>query len=316
MKESEDDMRNKKQNLIKPKTSTGELNMSAIKLNHDVRQLLKKIRFPQIGRPYALFDLETTDRDVDLAKIASIAAVKVNAYGSLEVFYEYICPDHPMTTGATDVNRLTDSFLQQHGRPSKEVLNEFKAFIEDLPLIAHNGQSFDGPILATHLRDYCGFKGISLTNPLIDTMQLAMAHAGKKAPKGFKLQKLMQEIDPTYVQTHDALDDVIAMAAVYERLARKTPSFEEQFEQTGSYTLASNFVLPADVERQWPQLAEALNRGMTLDLDYKGKEKPESRRDISPFRVVSPRTMRAYCHQRNEIVNFNFDGIKKIHKVK
>lgn len=309
-------MSKKHKHSTKHKTSKGELKMSAINLNHDARELLKSIKFPQIGRPYALFDIETTDREVDLAKIASIAGVKVKPDGSHEVFYEYICPDQPMTPGATKVNGLTDSFLQQHGRSPKDVLNEFKAFIEDLPLIAHNGQHFDGPILATHLRDYCGFKGSRLTNPLIDTMRLAMAQAGTKSITGFNLRKLMRDIDPSYEQTHDALDDVLAMAAVYERLAKKSPTYEEQFEQTGSWTLASSFTLPADVALRWPELAEALNRGMTLDLDYKGKEKPESRRDISPFLVVSPRTMMAYCHQRNEVVHFNFDGIKKIHKIK
>lgn len=272
-------------------------------------------RFADIGKRYVILDVETTDKDVTVAKIASVAALKVMPDGSSQIFHAYICPEVPMEAEASAKNGLTDDFLKKNGLPPKVALTNLKSFIEDLPLVMHNGLAFDGVLLASHFLEYCGLNGHALKNPIIDTLKIAMHQRGTKSFRGLGLEKLVREIDSTYEHQHDALDDVLVLAMVYERMSQVTQGFDVQFEISGSRTLADYLRLPVEVSETFPDLQKALFDGLTVDLDYQGKEKPMSRREMKPLFVAGKAMLVVHCYERGHSVHFRFDGIKKIHRV-
>jgi DNA polymerase III alpha subunit (gram-positive type) len=272
-------------------------------------------RFADLSRPYVILDVETTDKNIFVAKIVSVAALKVLTDGAHQIFQAYVCPDAPMTPGAQKVNGLSDDFLKQNGQPPKVALTNLKAFIEDLPLVMHNGLAFDGFLLASHFRQYCGLVATDLKNPIIDTILIAMHQKNTKSIYGSGLEKLMREIDSSYQHRHEALDDVLVLAIVHEKMSHITKGFDAQFEISDSCTLADYLMLPEHLSTRWPELQTALIEGLTIDLDYQGLDKPMSRREATPLFVQGKNSLVVHCHRRDQAIHFRFDGIQKIHRV-
>src|SRR5439155_177500 len=95
---------------------------------------------------YVTFDLETTDKDVEVCEVVEIGAVRVVGGEIVDRFHSLVRPYRPITPGATKVHGYTDGDVRK-ARPLAEVWPEFRAFIGDDVLIAHNGQHFDIPVL-------------------------------------------------------------------------------------------------------------------------------------------------------------------------
>src|SRR5216110_1788471 len=95
---------------------------------------------------YVTFDLETTDKDVEVCEVVEIGAVRVVGGEIVDRYHSLVRPYRPITPGATKVHGYTDGDVR-NARPFAEVWPEFRAFIGDDVLIAHNGQHFDIPVL-------------------------------------------------------------------------------------------------------------------------------------------------------------------------
>src|SRR5438046_6043916 len=95
---------------------------------------------------YVTFDLETTDKDVEVCEVVEIGAVRVVGGEIVDRFHSLVRPYRPITPGATKVHGYTDGDVRK-ARPLAEVWPEFRAFIGDDVLIAHNGQHFAIPLL-------------------------------------------------------------------------------------------------------------------------------------------------------------------------
>src|SRR5437870_5620779 len=95
---------------------------------------------------YVTFDLETTDKDVEVCEVVEVGAVRVVGGEIVDRFHSLVRPYRPITPGATKVHGYTDGDVR-NARPFAEVWPEFRAFIGDDVLIAHNGQHFDIPVL-------------------------------------------------------------------------------------------------------------------------------------------------------------------------
>src|SRR5437763_778725 len=95
---------------------------------------------------YVTFDLETTDKDVEVCEVVEIGAVRVMGGEIVDRFHTLVQPYRPITPGATNVHGYTDADVRD-ARPFAEVWPEFRVFIGDDVLIAHNGQHFDIPVL-------------------------------------------------------------------------------------------------------------------------------------------------------------------------
>src|SRR6266513_2691112 len=85
---------------------------------------------------YVTFDLETTDKDVEVCEVVEIGAVRVVKGEIVARFHSLVQPYRPITAGATAIHGYTDRDVRD-ARSFAEVWPEFRAFIGDDILIAH-----------------------------------------------------------------------------------------------------------------------------------------------------------------------------------
>ena len=160
---------------------------------------------------YVTFDLETTDKDVEVCEVVEVGAVRVVGGEIVDRFHTLVKPYRPITPGATKVHGYTDAAVG--GAPSfAEVWPEFRAFIGDDVLIAHNGQHFDIPVLR---RLAAGQQGVD-TLVFYDTLPLVRSLSRDSA----KLEDLALRFGIDAGRAHHALDDAVTLARVYRELER------------------------------------------------------------------------------------------------
>src|SRR5213596_628486 len=160
---------------------------------------------------YVTFDFETTDKDVDVCEVVEIGAVRVVDGEIVDRFHTLVRPYRPITPGATKVHGYTDADLR-NARPFAEVWPEFRAFIGDDVLIAHNGQHFDIPVLR---RLAAGREGVD-SLVFYDTLPLVRSLSRDSA----KLEDLALRFGIDAGRAHHALDDAVTLARVYRELER------------------------------------------------------------------------------------------------
>jgi len=160
---------------------------------------------------YVTFDLETTDKDVEVCEVVEIGAVRVVGGEIVDRYHSLVRPYRPITPGATKVHGYTDGDVR-NARPFAEVWPEFRAFIGDDVLIAHNGQHFDIPVLR---RLAAGREGVD-TLVFYDTLPLVRSLSRDSA----KLEDLALRFGIDAGRAHHALDDAVTLARVYRELER------------------------------------------------------------------------------------------------
>ena len=115
---------------------------------------------------FTVFDLETTGFGA-AAGITEIGAVKVEHGEFIDVFSSLVNPGCPIPYQVQQLNGITDDMVA--GAPRfRQLLPAFLAFVGQDPLIAHNA-GFD----CSFLYREAGKMGISIPNPVVDTVKLA-----------------------------------------------------------------------------------------------------------------------------------------------
>ena len=155
---------------------------------------------------FVVFDLETTGFGVG-AGVTEIGAVKVQYRDFSDVFSSFVDPGMPIPYQIRVLTGITDEMVS--GAPTfAELLPRFLDFAGDLPLVAHNAR-FD-----------CGFLertasqlGISISNPVVDTLRLAR-RVWPKLPS-YKLTYLTAYHDILQEDAHRAWCDAQATAKLY-----------------------------------------------------------------------------------------------------
>src|SRR6266568_1823277 len=160
---------------------------------------------------YVTFDLETTDKDAEVCEVVEVGAVRVVGGEIVDRFHTLVQPYRPITPGATKVHGYTDGDVR-NARSFAEVWPEFRAFIGDDVLIAHNGQHFDIPVLR---RLAAGREGVD-TLVFYDTLPLVRSLSRDSA----KLEDLALRFGIDAGRAHHALDDAVTLARVYRELER------------------------------------------------------------------------------------------------
>src|SRR3989449_573255 len=161
---------------------------------------------------YVTFDLETTDKDVEVCEVVEAGAVRVVDGEIVDRFHTLVRPYRPITPGATELHGYTDADVR--GAPSfGEVWPEFRAFLGDDVLIAHNGQHFDIPVLR---RLAAGRDGVD-SLVFYDTLPLVRSLSRDSA----KLEDLALRFGIDAGRAHHALDDAVTLARVYRELERQ-----------------------------------------------------------------------------------------------
>ena len=163
---------------------------------------------------YVAFDLETTGLYARENEIIEIGAVKILKGEIIDKFSSFLCPVvKPIPKRITELTGITNEMVKDHtNRP--QLLENFKSFIGDLPLVAHNS-SFDMAFLKTAFEK----SGLPVENNNLDTLYLSRLLV--KETKDHKLNTLAKHFGIDQRNHHRALDDAGTCAKILNNLFEK-----------------------------------------------------------------------------------------------
>jgi len=175
-------------------------------------QLLHSKELDTALERYVTFDLETTDGEVATCGVVEIGAARVVGGEIVDRFHSLVQPYQPISPRASAIHGYTDSDVRD-ARSFAQVWPEFRAFVGDDVLIAHNGQQFDIPVLRRLAAGQAGVDGLVF----FDTLPLARSLSRDSA----KLEDLALRFGIDAGRAHHALDDAVTLARVYRELERR-----------------------------------------------------------------------------------------------
>ena len=152
---------------------------------------------------WVAFDLETTGLDAQKDAIIEIGAVKFQGGRTLDTFETFVNPQRRISPFISNLTGIRQRDLD--GADTIErVAASFIAFVGTSPLIAHNA-AFDLGFLRNG--------GIELTNPVVDTFDLA--YVVRPDTPSYSLENMAQNLDLPHDRPHRALDDAIAAKMLF-----------------------------------------------------------------------------------------------------
>ncbi len=164
---------------------------------------------------YVVFDTETTGLEPSGGdEIVSIAGIRIVNGRILhgETFDQLVNPARPIPATATEVHGITAAMVAS-APPINEVLPQFRKFVGDAVLVAHNA-AFDMKFL-TLKQDACG---VRFNNPVLDTVLLAALVQGTADSLTLDALAARYGVALSEWDRHSALGDSVATAEVFLRL--------------------------------------------------------------------------------------------------
>ena len=164
------------------------------------------------GLSCVIVDTETTGLEPANNEIIEIAGLKLHK-GQIEApFNSLIKIELPLPPEIIGLTGITDEMLKA-GEQKNFVLQKFKDFIGDLPLVAHNVE-FDLPFLQHHLGKTIN---VQLSNPAICTLKLSRSLL--PGLPSYKLGKVAEHFKIPAPLTHRAIGDVEITYQLWLKLA-------------------------------------------------------------------------------------------------
>ena len=186
-----------------------------------------------------VLDTETTGISVkDGHRIVEIGCIELdNLIPTGEKFHCYLNPERKVSEKAFEVHGYTDEFLSKQ-KKFKEIVQDFKFFINGKRLIIHNAE-FD----LTHINNELEILGQkNINNETIDTLSLARNKFPGSATSLDALCKRFR-IDNSKRVKHTALIDCALLAKVYINLIdQKEPTLNFQNENAKIANNTDNLV--------------------------------------------------------------------------
>lgn len=171
-------------------------------------------RTPYINRPKVFFDLETTGLKAGYNEVTE-AAFCHETKGSLCI---QIKPDHPDRWD--EESRKISGYRESAWADSisfKEAAPKIIEYLEGVIIIGHNVLSFDLPFLEAAFKMH-GLESWRISEAVIDTRVLAMAHLIEDGLKMANLKACCKFFDIDNEGAHRAYDDVLRTKQVYESI--------------------------------------------------------------------------------------------------
>lgn len=151
---------------------------------------------------FVIFDIETTGLSSLNDMITEIGAIKVVGDNVVDSFSQLINPERPISEFITNLTGITNEMVSDKPKIN-EVIRNFKEFIGDSVLVAHNA-TFDIGFIRERMR----LENLELDNPVLDTLELARTIFSTL--KNHKLDTIAKHLDVSLENHHRALDDATA----------------------------------------------------------------------------------------------------------
>jgi len=160
---------------------------------------------------YVVFDLETTGRNPNKCGIVEIAAVKVRNREIVESYQTLVNPQMKIDPEAAKVHHISDDDVA-NAPTIEQVWQEFKTFIGDDILIAHNGYAFDFRIIDRYAKKIDSAK---INNVRYDSLIFARQMYPNDRNSIDALSEKFK-LDPG--NRHRALDDVKVLHLIFQKI--------------------------------------------------------------------------------------------------
>lgn len=224
---------------------------------------IRKLRACFVDQGVVVFDTETTGLDLSKDEIVQLAAVRVVDGKVVDTFNEYLKLDF---SGKPDLKQRFEKSVEVHGishedianaRLPSEVLADFFRFVGESPLVAHN-LTFDRTMLSINvdesLYDYQLLRAYQkmADNLHFDSLQITRLLFPDQ--QSYKLANLLTAFNLEGVNSHNALDDVIATASLLTHLLRTLETRWAAIDQT----VTEHAYLVESIVQHWTPLNRLL----------------------------------------------------------
>ncbi|KPH57451.1 DNA polymerase III subunit epsilon [Novosphingobium aerophilum] len=212
-----------------------------------------------------IFDTETTGFDPKSGdRMVEIGCIEmVNRVPTGQSYHAYFNPERGMPAEAEAVHGLSDAFLSD--KPLfAQCAEEFLAFIEDSPMIAHNA-AFDFNFINAELA-LCGHPEVSRAR-MVDTVALAkVRHPGAK----LSLDALCTRygIDRSHRTKHGALLDAELLAQVYVELRGGRQIGLELVAETADIVSEARILVRKDRPFRQPRPHAATEEELSIHAEF------------------------------------------------
>ncbi len=244
------------------------------RISNDIKQMTlsdseRQLLLSHFPAGFIAIDLETTGLSPLVDRIIEIAAYKVTPEGD-SLYCTLINPGIPIPPHTTDIHNITDEMVT--GSPSLiEILAEFKKFLGELPIVAHNAKFDMGFIVMGLQREkiklpnasiYCSCKFARITHPEICN---------------HKLGTLVKELNIPLLNHHRALDDAYASLKIFIKSLERMVS--KNLESQAAELRSNGFLFSLDQfdelkSTELPEHLEELNKlvkeSAVIEIKYSG----------------------------------------------
>ena len=156
-----------------------------------------------------VFDVESTGLDTTDDEIIQIAAIRLNADGSIkDKFMHYLRPTKSVGR-SVNVHGLSDEFLASNGQDPRQVLSEFVEFAKDSVLVGHN-VNYDLNMLSSQM-NRLSMQPLTYQN-YYDTLDIFRRFYPRL--DNHKLESLGEFCEVKHKSSHDAYDDICATSEI------------------------------------------------------------------------------------------------------
>lgn len=258
---------------------------------------------------FTIFDTETTGLEPESGdRIVEIAGIRFKGQEKLATFSTLIDPHRPISSGAFEVNRITEDMLKD-AQDATVAMPKFLDFIQGTSVCSYNAP-FDIGFLNNELK----IIGKPLLENIVIIDILKMVKRLMPNLERYALWFVADKLGIKIQQQHRALSDVELTLAVFNKLKEilKAKGIFDFVNFSGLFGLDSRFL--SDINNQkLAKIQEAMDLGIKLKIKYLSRTSAEvTEREVIPKEIRQDKGQHylvGYCCLRNEERSFRIDGI-------
>lgn len=174
-------------------------------------------------KDFVAIDVETTGLKTGGNDIIQLSAIKYKNFQAVEAFNTYIKPRKAIPKEASAINGITDDMVKDAPK-FYQIIDSFNAFIEELPLVAHNA-----PFDIKHLF----VNGLDSVEKKIVYDTLALSRRTYKDEYSYKLGDICKLNNIYICNAHNSLYDSYAAGELFKSIVadRKEIDLDDLFSE-------------------------------------------------------------------------------------